>query len=310
MNPILVVGSVALDSVSTPEGESVEALGGSAVYFSLAARHFAPVRVVGVVGEDFPAGHRAMLAGLGIDCSGLKTRPGRTFRWRGRYEGRLNCAQTLETQLNVFESFAPELSEQHKESPVVFLANIDPDLQWEVLSQMRAPRLVAADTMNFWIGSKKAQIKELLARVDLFFVNEDEARELTGEANNVRAARTLLSWGPSAIVVKKGEHGALLAAGGRVYPFPAFPLAAVQDPTGAGDSFAGGVLGYLAAQLEPARGGEPLRHALVYGAALASINCEGFSTARLEAAGRDGVEERRREYLELLPLRDGVPDPA
>jgi sugar/nucleoside kinase (ribokinase family) len=303
---IVVVGSVALDSVQTPSGESREALGGSAVYFSLAARHFADVRMVGVVGEDFPAEHRAMLTGQGIDVRGLQAVPGRTFRWVGRFGRNLNCAKTLDTQLNVFESFKPDLSEEQRASQAVFLANIDPDLQHEVLAQMRQPRLVACDTMNFWITKKRAALRKLLKRVNVFFVNEEEARKLTRQANNVRAARVLAGWGPSVVVVKMGEHGALLLAAGRVYPFPAFPLDTVKDPTGAGDSFAGAFLGHLVSSGAHFDDVAALKRSIIYGTVMASFNVSDFSTKRLEALDRPSLDERFREYAGLFAI-EGAP---
>jgi sugar/nucleoside kinase (ribokinase family) len=304
--PILVVGSVALDSVKTPRGESREALGGSAVYFSLAARLFAPVRVVGVVGTDFPREHRSLLETRGIDVDGLEGVPGRTFRWSGRYGKDGNEARTLETQLNVFASFKPRLGAAQRECPVVFLANIDPELQWEVLSQMSGPALVACDTMNYWIASKKPALKELLSRVDLFFVNEKEARQLTREPNNCRAARTLCEWGPSVVVVKKGEHGALVMAGGTPCGFPAYPVEDVVDPTGAGDSFAGGVMGVLASAPGRPEGlladAGLVKRAVLYGSVLASFNVQGFGTAGLASLERSAVEDRARDYLERLSV--------
>ncbi|MDE2292219.1 MAG: sugar kinase [Elusimicrobia bacterium] len=302
MENILVVGSIALDSVRTPEGESVEALGGSAVYFSLSARQFTPVSLVGVVGEDFPVPHREMLEGRGVDLSGLKTARGKTFRWQGRYTKDLNKARTLDTQLNVFETFKPELHDEHRESPVLFLANIDPDLQWEVLAQMRKPRVVACDTMNFWIGLKRPAIKELLSRVDVLFVNEEEAQKLARTRNNVRAALTLSAWGPRVVVLKKGEHGALLVADGRVFPFPAFPVRTVKDPTGAGDSFAGGFMGSLARSGADLHDVDALKRALAYGAVMASFNVSDFSTRRLETLAGDEIEKRYGEYRDLLSL--------
>ncbi|MBI5203226.1 MAG: sugar kinase [Elusimicrobia bacterium] len=304
MDSILVVGSVALDSVKTPKGESSEALGGSAVYFSLAARLFAKVQLLGVVGTDFPAVHRRMLQSREVDLSGLQAVSGKTFRWAGKYAKDMNSAKTLDTQLNVFEKFKPVLSRAQKASPVVFLANIDPDLQWEVLAQMERPKLVACDTMNYWISSKKPQLKELLSRVDVFFINEEEARKLTGESNNCRAARMIAGWGPSVVVVKKGEHGALLWAGGKLHAFPAFPVETVKDPTGAGDSFAGGFLGYLTS----VGGSTDVRHvkrAMLYGCVAASFNVEDFSTRMLEDLSIDAVRERYRDFLELLTVEEG-----
>lgn len=298
---ILVVGSVALDSVQTPEGESREALGGSAVYFSLAARHFAPVRMVGVVGEDFPREFRAMLDASGVDTRGLEAVSGKTFRWVGRFGRNLNSAKTLATHLNVFETFRPRLTEEQKSCSVVFLANIDPELQFEVLSQMKGPRLVACDTMNYWIGLKRSALQELLSKVDVFFVNEEEARKLSKEANSVRAAKRLCEWGPRVVVVKKGEHGAILYSRGKVFPFPAFPVETVKDPTGAGDTFAGGFLGCLAQHPdwdEPAR----LKRAILYGSVLASFNVQDFSTRPLETLAFSAVEERFQHFAELLTV--------
>ena len=308
MNSILVVGSVALDSVETRAGKSEEALGGSATYFSLAARHFAPVKIVGVVGEDFPARHREMLEKGGIDLSGLETAKGRTFRWSGSYTADFNAANTLDTQLNVFAEFDPKLSSAHKECPVLFLANIDPELQMEVLSQMKGPKIVAADTMNFWIDSKKAAVKELLGRVDILFVNEQEAQSLSGADGNVAAAKILTGWGPSVVVIKKGEHGALLYAGRKVYPFPAYPKESIEDPTGAGDSFGGGFMGALSVDPDLSNHSN-LKRAAVYGSVLASFNVESFSTERLEGLTRDALDARAREYVELLSV-DFAPVPA
>lgn len=306
-NDILVVGSIALDSVSTPEGASEEALGGSAVYFSLAARSFSSVRMVGVVGEDFPEQARRMLSGRGIDVSGLRSVPGKTFRWVGRFGRNLNNAKTLATHLNVFETFRPKLSDAQKACPVVFLANIDPELQWEVLSQMRAPKLVACDTMNYWIRSKKPALKELLSRVNVFFANEEEARRLTGRASNIAAARQLCEWGPAIVVIKKGEHGALMCAHGKIFAFPAFPVDVVKDPTGAGDSFAGGFLGSLAADMTLLREHGHLKRAVLYGSVLASFTVSGFSTEALERLDHPEIEERYREFAGLLSVPHGAP---
>ena len=308
MSSILVVGSVALDSVKTPAGESREALGGSAVYFSLAARLFSRVHLVGVVGKDFPKEHKLCLSNRGVDIDGLEVLPGKTFRWAGAYGRNLNNAKTLDTKLNVFETFKPKLNDSHKQAPVAFLANIDPELQWDVLSQMTRPSIVACDTMNFWITLKKPALKELLSRVDIFFVNEEEARKLSGEKNNFRAAKRLSQWGPSVIVIKKGEHGAMLWANNKLYAFPAYPLEDVADPTGAGDTFAGGFLGYLASSgpldgpIEPSR----LKRAMLYGTVLASFNVEDFSTRRLERLEHPEVHGRFRDFVELLTVEDLV----
>ncbi|MBI3548480.1 MAG: sugar kinase [Elusimicrobia bacterium] len=304
MDPILVVGSVALDSVKTPDGECKEALGGSAVYFSLAARLFAPVQMIGVVGSDFPQEHRELLESRGVDLAGLEVVRGKTFRWEGSYQKDFNSAKTLNTHLNVFEAFKPKLSTAHKQASVVFLANIDPELQWEVLSQMEEPQLVACDTMNYWISLKKPALKELLSKVDVFFVNEEEARKLTRESSNLRAARKLSEWGPSVVVIKKGEHGALLYAGGRLYAFPAYPVEDVKDPTGAGDTFAGGFLGYLAGgDLRDIR---RVKRAMLFGSIMASFTVQDFSTRMLERIELTAAQDRYKDFLDLLDVGESL----
>ncbi len=302
---ILVVGSVALDSVRTPFGEAVEALGGSASYFALSASHFAPVRIVAVVGEDFPAEHRTLFEGRKIDLSGLETAEGRTFRWRGEYSAELGHAHTLETQLNVFSSFHPRLDAGHRGCGFVFLANIDPDLQLEVLGQMRTPRLTVSDTMNYWIARKPDQVLDVLRQVDVALLNEEEARSLAGETQLVRSADRLIAQGARAVIIKKGEHGALYQSLEERFTIPAYPVESLTDPTGAGDSFAGGFLGWLArsGRLD----GSALRHALACGATMASIAIEGFSPARLietspeEIAARVGALHRM-VHFDLEPL--------
>ena len=305
MNDIVVVGSVALDSVKTPVGETNDALGGSAVYFSLAARHFAKVKMVGVVGKDYPREARRMLEGKGIDLDGLEVVDGKTFRWSGSYTKDFNSAKTLETHLNVFQTFRPKLTSAQKTAPVVFLANIDPELQWEVLSQMTGPKIVACDTMNYWISSKRPALKELLSRVDVFFVNEEEARKLTRETNNFAAARRLVEWGPSVVVIKKGEHGALMMAGGQLFAFPSFPVEDVQDPTGAGDTFAGGFLGYLSSAPN-LKDVFHLKRAMLYGSVLASFNVQGFSTRVLETLEISEVHGRYKDFVELLSVEGAL----
>ncbi len=301
MASILVVGSVALDSVKTLEGESNEALGGSAVYFSLAARQFSNVSIVGVVGKDFPKEHRRMLSGRGIDVAGLKEMPGKTFRWVGKFGRDLSDAKTLATHLNVFKDFQPALSDNQKRSEVLFLANIDPELQMDVLSQMKSPSIVACDTMNYWISSKPDALRELLAKVNIFFGNEEEAKKLTKQPNALRAANVISEWGPSVVVIKKGEHGAVLKAGNKFYVFPAFPLEAVKDPTGAGDTFAGGFMGYLAAT-GAYDDVDALKRAMLYGTVMASYNVEDFSTRVLEGLTRAKIEERFHDFLDRLAV--------
>ncbi|HVP65825.1 MAG TPA: PfkB family carbohydrate kinase [Anaeromyxobacteraceae bacterium] len=299
---LLAVGSVALDSVETPFGTRSEVLGGSATYFSTCASFFGPVRLVAVVGEDFPEEHVAFLRSRGVDLAGLLRRPGRTFRWTGRYEFDLNQAHTLDTQLNVFADFRPELPESYRDSTHVFLGNIDPDLQRRVVEQVRAPRFVAADTMNFWITSKRQSLLEALRRVDLLFVNDAEARQLAGEHNVVKAARAILSFGPKAVVVKRGEYGALFFSGEEVFAASAYPLPELFDPTGAGDSFAGGFMGYLARGdgLDHAT----MRRAIVLGGVLASFAVERFSVERLRGLGSDEIRRRYGEFRRLTHFED------
>ena len=302
---ILVVGSVALDSVRTPFGEAVEALGGSASYFSLSASHFAPVRIVAVVGRDFPPEHRALFESRGVDLRGLETAEGRTFRWKGEYMAELGHARTLETQLNVFSTFHPRLEPHHRECPFVFLANIDPDLQLEVLDQMKRPRLVVSDPMNYWIARKPERVVEVLRRVDVALLNEEEARALSGETQLAAAADRLIEQGGRAVIVKKGEHGALYRSREEMFITPAFPLPVLRDPTGAGDSFAGGFLGWLARRDE--HDGDALRQGLACGAAMASLAIEAFSPQRLvettveEIAGRVAALHRMVSFR-LEPL--------
>lgn len=294
---ILVVGSVAFDSVKTPSGEVTEALGGSAAHFSVSASFFTPVRLVAVVGEDFTAGHRQALLDHKVDLAGLTTAQGRTFRWSGAYGDDLNSAQTLETQLNVFAEFRPDVPEAWRDTPLLFLANIDPELQSEVLDQVRGAKLVAADTMNYWISGKPEALKKLLGRVDILLINDGEIRQLTGERNVVRAAEAVRRLGPRAVVVKRGEHGVLVFHGGGTFALPAMPLAHVTDPTGAGDAFAGGFLGYLASQ--PSPGQHDLRRAAVLGSVMASFQVEDFSHDRLKRLTHPEISERYAEFTEL-----------
>jgi sugar/nucleoside kinase (ribokinase family) len=299
---LLVVGSIALDSVETPFGRREEVLGGSATYFSTAASLFGPVRLVATVGEDFPEEHVRFLSSRGIDLAGLERRPGRTFRWKGRYEFDLNQAHTLETQLNVFADFRPELPQAYRDSRYVFLGNIDPDLQRQVLDQVRAPRFVACDTMNFWISSKRESLLKTLRRVDMLFVNDAEARQLAGEHNIVQAARRILTYGPRALVVKRGEYGALFFSGEHVFAVSAYPLESIFDPTGAGDSFAGGFMGYLACRDRQEVG--VLRRAIVVGGVVASFAVEQFSLERLKTLTQDEIRARYAEFRALSHFDD------
>ncbi len=302
---ILVVGSVALDSIRTPYGAVTEALGGSASYFSFSASHYAPVAVCAVVGEDFPAEHRQRFESRDVDLSGLQTAAGRTFRWSGEYMAELGHAHTLETQLNVFADFHPKLDATHRRAPYVFLANIDPELQLEVLDQVQRPRLVLSDTMNYWIARKPDRVFEVLRRVDVALLNEEEARALAGETHLTRAADKLLAEGANALVIKKGEHGALYQSREERFITPAYPVVALTDPTGAGDSFAGGFLGLLArfGRMD----GEALRQAMACGTAMASLAIESFSPARLLETDHEEIEGRVRSlhgmvHYDLFPI--------
>jgi sugar/nucleoside kinase (ribokinase family) len=299
---VLVVGSVALDSVETPAGARDEVLGGSATYFSMAASFFSPVRLVAVVGEDFPAAHVELLEKKGVDLAGLSRQNGRTFRWKGRYTNQLNEAQTLDTQLNVFEQFEPNLPEPFRATPFVFLGNIAPALQSRVLDQVRRPTLVAADTMNFWIRGKLEDLKKTLSRVDLLFVNDTEARELAGEHNIVRAAQRIAAMGPKLLVIKRGEYGAILFDGHRAFSVPAYPLAHVSDPTGAGDTFAGGFMGLIAREGELSEAA--LRRAAVMGSVMASFTVEGFSLDRLKTVTAQDIVERFNAFRALTHFEE------
>jgi sugar/nucleoside kinase (ribokinase family) len=287
---ILVVGSVAFDSVETPFGKVAEVLGGSGTYFSTAASFFTPVNLVAVVGADFPEEHLDFLRSRNVDLAGLQRAEGRTFRWQGRYGYDLNEAETLDTQLNVFSDFRPELPAAYREAEYVFLANIDPELQLEVLRQVQRPRLVACDTMNFWISGKRQALLETLQHVDVLIINEAEARQLAEDPNLARAARRILGMGPRTLVVKRGEYGVIMFSEHSVFAAPAYPLEEVFDPTGAGDTFAGGFVGYLAANRTLDEDG--IRRAIVFGSVMASFTVEDFSLNRLRTLEYRELEER------------------
>jgi sugar/nucleoside kinase (ribokinase family) len=299
---LLVVGSVALDSVETPFGLKEDVLGGSATYFSTSASFFVPTQVVAVVGEDFPQAHLDFLKTRGVDLEGVTREKGRTFRWKGRYGYQLNEAETLDTQLNVFQSFSPRLPEKYREAQYVFLGNIHPELQSQVVDQVKAPRLVAADTMNFWINGSRPALLKTLKRVNLLFINDAEARQLSGEHNIVRAARAILAMGPQRVVVKRGEYGALLFEQDHVFACPALPLADVFDPTGAGDTFAGGFMGTLATSNRVDT--EVLRRAMVMGSVMASFTVEKFSLERLREVSRADIRTRFSEFKRLTHFED------
>ncbi len=299
---LLVVGSVAFDSVKTPFGEADDVLGGSATYFATSASYFTDVRLVAVVGEDFPDKHVNFLKMREIDVRGLERAEGKTFRWKGQYGYALNEAETLDTQLNVFESFRPDIPDEYKDSEVVFLANIDPDLQRDVLRQVDNPKLVAADTMNFWIEGKRESLLETLKLVDILLINDGEARQLTGEHNLVKAARAIMTMGPSTLVIKRGEYGVLLFRAESVFAAPAYPLEDVFDPTGAGDTFAGGFMGYISSIMDFK---EPVvRRATVMGSVMASFNVEAFSLDRIRELDYKEIEGRYREFKTLAHFDD------
>lgn len=297
-NKVLVVGSVALDSVETPFGRADDVLGGSGTFFSSSASHFAPVQLVGVVGDDYPVEKLAPLAERGVDLAGLERAKGSSFRWRGRYRHDLNSAETLETHLGVFSHFHPKIPEQFRNAPFVFLANIDPRLQLQVLEQVEKPRLVACDTMNFWIESRRPELLELLKHVDLITINDAEARQLTEHTNLVHAARWILDRGPKHVLIKKGEHGAFMFNRDSVFFAPAYPLESVFDPTGAGDSFAGGFIGSLAASGDLSD--RSMRRAVVVGSAMGSFAVEKFSNTRLLEITRAEIDARVEEFRQLV----------
>jgi sugar/nucleoside kinase (ribokinase family) len=296
---LLVVGSVAFDSVRTPYGEAREVLGGSAVYCAVAASYFTPVRMIAVVGEDFDGDSLALLQRRNIDVSGLEVARGRTFRWGGEYSEDLNDRRTLFTELNVFQGFEPKVQRRDEGVPSLFLGNIDPDLQAGVLRRVR-PGLSACDTMNFWIEGKNASLRRLLGEVDGLVINDAEARLLAGEINTVVAARRLLSLGLRFLVIKRGEYGAALFAGGHYFAVPAYPVERPVDPTGAGDSFAGGFMGHLARRGESS--GRALREAMIYGSVLASYCVEDFSLRSLGALSPGSIEARAAELRDFLSV--------
>lgn len=305
---ILVVGSVAYDTVDTPSGSRKDSLGGSAMYFSLSSSYFTGVSLLAVVGDDFDQKHIRMLESHGVDVSGLERRSGKTFRWSGVYETEdLNTRSTLDTQLNVFAEFSPKLTDAQRRHDYLFLANIDPELQLDVLGQMESrPRLVALDSMNFWIEGKKNELNAVISNVDVLFLDEGEAKEFAGQANLVKAARHIMSVGPKAVVIKRGEHGVLLFNGDSIFAAPAFPLETVVDPTGAGDSFAGGFMGYLAAtdDLTP----DGYRRAAALGSVMGSFCVEDFSADRIGHLSHNDIESRFREFADIssfIPLKEG-----
>ena len=301
---LLVVGSVALDSVETPFGKADLVLGGSATFFSASASNLTPVQVVGVVGDDYPVDKLEPLKKRGVDFAGLEHAKGSSFRWRGRYRHDLNVAETLETHLGVFSHFSPKIPPQFRNAPYVFLGNIDPRLQLDVLNQVDKPKLVACDTMNFWIESRRPDIVTLLGRVDCIMLNDGEARQLTDQNNLVKAAKWIMGKGPSLVIIKKGEHGAFMFTKDTVFFAPAYPLEDVFDPTGAGDSFAGGFMGYVAKSNNITL--DNLRRAVIYGSAMGSFAVEKFSIERLLQVDAKQLAARVAEFRTLVAFEDEI----
>jgi sugar/nucleoside kinase (ribokinase family) len=299
MSSIVVVGSMAFDSIETPFGKVAKVLGGSANYFSLSASVFAPVQCVGVVGEDFPKEHMELFKRRGIDTAGIRVAPGKTFHWAGKYGYDLSEATTLQTELNVFESFEPELPDNYRKSEFIFLGNIAPSLQVKVLSQIESPKFIAIDTMNFWIEGSRDALIQAISKCHALIINEGEMRQLTQTHNLVKAAQTVRGWGPQIAVVKRGEHGAMLFDHGDVFSLPGLPLGEVKDPTGAGDTFAGGFVGYLASQSVFSLSRYTLRKAVVYGNVMASFAVQDFGFNNLVQLTKEQVEERYRRFVDL-----------
>jgi sugar/nucleoside kinase (ribokinase family) len=298
---LAVLGTVALDHVKTPSGIKKDMLGGSAAHFALAARHFTDVHLVAVVGRDFPARHLDFLKRKGIDISSLKVERGKTFRWRGEYKkSDLNTALTLATELGVLQTYMPTLQDHQKNLPNIFLANFDPDLQIELLKHVKSPKLIGLDSMNLWINHKKKSLRRLMKMVHLFVANDSEARALSGEDNLIKAAQALRAMGPRMIVIKKGEHGVLFYSREAMFAFPAYPIDRVIDPTGAGDTFAGGLMGYLskAGRIDD----KTLRRACAYATTLASFNVQGFGMARTAALSMREIDARMKELSRFFAL--------
>ncbi|MGE5397912.1 MAG: PfkB family carbohydrate kinase [Chitinophagales bacterium] len=301
---ILVVGSVALDSVETPFGKADDILGGSATYFSTSASFFTDVNLVAVVGDDFPEEHIEFLKTKSIDTKGLVREKGNTFRWKGSYSYDMNEAHTLETHLNVFEKFRPLIPEEYTSSEYVFLANIDPELQLDILDKVRNPRVVALDTMNYWISNKPEAVKRVMERVDIVIINEGEARQLAQETNLIKAAIRILNMGVNTLVIKRGEYGVIMFTHDSMFAAPAFPLTDVKDPTGAGDTFAGGFLGYLA---NTGNDNEAcIRQAIIFGSIMASFNVEDFSLNRMRNLTYKEIETRFKSFKTLTHFDSAI----
>lgn len=294
---ILVVGTVAFDSIETPSGFAERVLGGSASYFAMAASFFSPVKIVGVIGQDFPEEYLEIFSRRGVDLEGLRREKGATFHWRGRYHEDLNVRDTVELHLNVLSGFSPRLPESYRDAEYVFLGNIDPGMQMEVLNQLKRMRLVACDTMDHWIQGSAGELRKVLEKVEMLIINDSEAKLLSGEHNIVRAARSILKMGPRVVLIKRGEYGVLQFSDSSIFATPAYPLEEVFDPTGAGDSFAGGFLGHLARARDHSQG--ELRRAIVYGSVVASFTVEDFGLKRLTTLSLAEIEERYRRFIDL-----------
>lgn len=299
MSSIVVVGTMAFDSVETPFGKEEKILGGSGNFFSLSASYFTPVQIVSVVGQDYPKEHIELLKSRKVDTEGVRIEEGKTFHWAGKYNYDMNEAHTLSTCLNVFENFKPEVPESYKNTPFVFLGNITPDLQIDVLSQMAKPKFIALDTMNFWIEGAKERLIEAIGKCNAVLINEGEARQLTESYNIIQAGKQIREWGPQICVIKRGEYGAVLFDHGEVFSLPGLPLAEVKDPTGAGDSFAGGFMGYLASKSGLSMSRYMLRKAVVYGSVMASFAVQDFGFKRLIGLKEEEIHERYHEFTRL-----------
>lgn len=294
---ILVVGSVALDSIQTPFGKRDDVLGGSATYFSIAASFFSKVNIVATVGEDFPKRYQMLFRSKNIGTGGLAISPGKTFRWKGRYDYDLNTAHTIYTRLNVFKNFKPDVPRNLRDSKFVFLANIDPELQYNVLSQIKNPRLVACDSMNYWIENKRKGLERILDKIDILLLNDSEARQFSGESNLMKAARIIASFGPRSVIIKRGEYGVIYFSKNSHFIAPAYLLESLYDPTGAGDTFAGGLMGFLsrANRIDESA----IRKAIIYGSILASFAVEDFSVNRLLEITMDDIRARYGHFRRI-----------
>lgn len=295
---LLVVGSIALDSVQTPFGVERDILGGSATHFAFSSSTFCNVQLVGVVGKDFPSNYRDLIKSKDIDVTGLQEVDGKTFKWDGRYQGKMNEAETINVELNVLASDAPDIPEGARDTEYVFLANYSPELQLSVLDKMNNPKFVLADTMNLWIQNSKDDLLKLLKRIDGLILNDGESSLLTDESNTIRAGRLIQKMGPKIVIIKKGEHGSILFNGDEIFLLPAFPTEEVKDPTGAGDSFAGGVMGYIASSGEVNQ--TILKKSLLYGTVMASFNIEGFGVNRINQISNDDVEARLKDLEAVI----------